>query len=59
MPKVLTEEQVRKRGFDNVAVEYADADALPFGNDKFDLVTCRIAPHHFGWGTVPRCLPPI
>ena len=25
----------------------ADAEALPFRSDCFDLVTCRIAPHHF------------
>jgi len=31
----------------NVTFELADAHALPFGDDSFDLVTCRIAPHHF------------
>ena len=25
----------------------ADAEALPFEDGHFDLVTCRIAPHHF------------
>lgn len=25
----------------------ADAEDLPFGDGAFDLVTCRIAPHHF------------
>ena len=25
----------------------ADAEALPFEDARFDLVTCRIAPHHF------------
>lgn len=25
----------------------ADAEALPFASGSFDLVTCRIAPHHF------------
>ena len=25
----------------------ADAEALPFADASFDLVTCRIAPHHF------------
>jgi SAM-dependent methyltransferase len=24
-----------------------DVDDLPFGDDAFDAVTCRIAPHHF------------
>ncbi|HXF60795.1 MAG TPA: methyltransferase domain-containing protein [Caldilineaceae bacterium] len=31
----------------NVTLEIADAEALPFGDGEFDLVTCRIAPHHF------------
>jgi ubiquinone/menaquinone biosynthesis C-methylase UbiE len=31
----------------NVSVEVADAEDLPFGDAAFDLVTCRIAPHHF------------
>jgi ubiquinone/menaquinone biosynthesis C-methylase UbiE len=32
------------RGIERVA---ADAEALPFAEATFDLVTCRIAPHHF------------
>ncbi|MCY3779732.1 MAG: methyltransferase domain-containing protein [Chloroflexi bacterium] len=31
----------------NVSFEEADAENLPFEDDQFDLVTCRIAPHHF------------
>lgn len=31
----------------NIEVVEADAHALPFGDGHFDLVTCRIAPHHF------------
>ncbi len=31
----------------NVRFELADAEDLPYDNDTFDLVTCRIAPHHF------------
>ncbi len=27
--------------------ETADAEALPFPDETFDAVTCRIAPHHF------------
>jgi SAM-dependent methyltransferase len=30
-----------------VTLELADAEALPYGDGEFDLVTCRIAPHHF------------
>jgi ubiquinone/menaquinone biosynthesis C-methylase UbiE len=36
-----------KRGLANVRVTYAKAEALPFEDASFDLVTCRIAPHHF------------
>ncbi|MBE2197977.1 MAG: class I SAM-dependent methyltransferase [Anaerolinea sp.] len=31
----------------NVTVCLADAEELPFAGARFDLVTCRIAPHHF------------
>ena len=31
----------------NVEVAVADAEKLPFDDASFDLVTCRIAPHHF------------
>ncbi len=50
----LTEEMVNKaaemvaqRGLTNVETRPADAEALPFDDDSFDLVTCRIAFHHF------------
>lgn len=36
-----------EKGITNVSLETADAEALPFGDQTFDLVTCRIAPHHF------------
>jgi ubiquinone/menaquinone biosynthesis C-methylase UbiE len=32
---------------ENVTFELADAARLPFQDKRFDLVTCRIAPHHF------------
>jgi ubiquinone/menaquinone biosynthesis C-methylase UbiE len=35
------------KGFGNMETAIADAEALPFGGASFDLVTCRIAPHHF------------
>ncbi|MGI9382517.1 MAG: class I SAM-dependent methyltransferase [Methyloligellaceae bacterium] len=38
----------RERDLANVAFEEADAEALKFPDASFDLVTCRIAPHHFG-----------
>lgn len=31
----------------NTAFLLADVHGLPFGDGRFDLVTCRIAPHHF------------
>ena len=48
-PEMLTvaHEQVAARGADNVTVEHADAEDLPYADGRFDLLTCRIAPHHF------------
>ena len=37
----------QERGLRNVIVETADAENLPFPAARFDLVTCRIAAHHF------------
>lgn len=48
-PEML--DQVRQhapaRGLSNLIVELADAEKLPYADRAFDLVTCRIAPHHF------------
>jgi SAM-dependent methyltransferase len=38
---------VASRQARNVAAVGADAEALAFRDGAFDLVTCRIAPHHF------------
>ena len=38
---------ILNQGIKNVAFNFADAESLPFKNGTFDLVTCRIAPHHF------------
>ena len=50
----LTPEMVRaarlfiaSKGITNVLFREADATALPFADGEFDMVTCRIAPHHF------------
>ena len=50
----LTEEMLREagrlatgRGLDNMTTARLAADALPFADASFDLVTCRIAAHHF------------
>jgi ubiquinone/menaquinone biosynthesis C-methylase UbiE len=37
----------RERGICNMPVAEVRAEALPFADATFDLVTCRIAPHHF------------
>jgi ubiquinone/menaquinone biosynthesis C-methylase UbiE len=36
-----------KRGLSNVETAHADAAALPFAGQSFDLVACRLAAHHF------------
>lgn len=41
------EAYISGQGVSNVRYEQADAEALPFADETFDLVTCRIAPHHF------------
>ena len=48
-PQMLTvaREQAAARGIANVTIEHADADNLPYEDCRFDLLTCRIAPHHF------------
>jgi ubiquinone/menaquinone biosynthesis C-methylase UbiE len=38
---------IRRQGAANVSFELADAEALPFPYASFDIVTTRIAPHHF------------
>ena len=37
----------RERGVHNLVFCLGDADAVPFANSAFDLVTCRHASHHF------------
>jgi ubiquinone/menaquinone biosynthesis C-methylase UbiE len=39
---------ITAQGAENIAFQLADAQDLPFDDTTFDLVTCRIAPHHFG-----------
>jgi ubiquinone/menaquinone biosynthesis C-methylase UbiE len=55
--------EAQKRGLANVRTAYAKAEAMPFEDASFDLVTCRIAPHHFDsiaefLGEVHRVLKP-
>jgi ubiquinone/menaquinone biosynthesis C-methylase UbiE len=48
-PRMLevAEAFIREQGAANVAFQIADAEALPFADADFDIVTTRIAPHHF------------
>ena len=43
----LTAIMARERGLANVKTLAADAEKLPFSRGTFDLVTCRLAAHHF------------
>lgn len=36
-----------EKGLTDVDFDEADAEDLPYEDEQFDLVTCRIAPHHF------------
>jgi ubiquinone/menaquinone biosynthesis C-methylase UbiE len=48
-PKMLLAARhfIAEQGVDNVVFTAGDAEQLPFLANSFDLVTCRIAPHHF------------
>jgi ubiquinone/menaquinone biosynthesis C-methylase UbiE len=37
----------RRKGLANIEIMTAEAEQLPFEDASFDLVTCRIAAHHF------------
>ena len=39
--------EARKRKLGNIRTAHAKAEMLPFEDSSFDLVTCRVAPHHF------------
>jgi ubiquinone/menaquinone biosynthesis C-methylase UbiE len=59
----LVKGEAKKRGLANLRTTYAKAEALPFEDTSFDLVTSRIAPHHFDsipdfLGEVHRVLKP-
>jgi ubiquinone/menaquinone biosynthesis C-methylase UbiE len=53
-PEMLSEARklAADKGLANVETAEADAEALPLADGSFDLVSCRIAPHHFG--NIPR-----
>jgi SAM-dependent methyltransferase len=37
----IADERARQRGFTNFSTHQADANSLPFGDQSFDLITCR------------------
>jgi ubiquinone/menaquinone biosynthesis C-methylase UbiE len=39
--------EAARKGLGNLRAGFAKAEALSFDDASFDLVTCRIAPHHF------------
>jgi ubiquinone/menaquinone biosynthesis C-methylase UbiE len=43
----IVRQQAAERKLSNVRTAYARAEALPFDDESLDLVTSRIAPHHF------------
>ncbi|WP_100398794.1 class I SAM-dependent methyltransferase [Bacillus sp. FJAT-44742] len=47
--EMLTEARslIQKNQHDNVSFVHGDAEEMPFQDDSFDIVTCRIAAHHF------------
>lgn len=48
-PKMLEAARrfVESQSIGNIRFERADAEVLPFGDASFDIVTCRVAAHHF------------
>lgn len=41
------EKFLREKGVSNASFEIAAAEDLPFNDASFDIVSCRVAPHHF------------
>ncbi len=44
---IAAESNIKAKGVENITFRQADAENLPFEDQQFDLVTCRIAAHHF------------
>jgi len=42
----IAEERTKERGVWNVSFRIGDVQHLPFGNEEFDAVVCRLALHH-------------
>jgi ubiquinone/menaquinone biosynthesis C-methylase UbiE/catechol 2,3-dioxygenase-like lactoylglutathione lyase family enzyme len=48
-PEILVQAEkfIRQNGHENVEMVQGDAEQMPFSDESYDIVTCRIAPHHF------------
>lgn len=48
-PEMLLQarELAQSRNVPNIGFSQGDAECLPFADERFSIVTCRIAPHHF------------
>lgn len=46
-PLAIADETKRERGVNNVHFQKGDAETLPFDENSFDVVVCRLAFHHF------------
>lgn len=44
---MLTNTAAHLKAFDNISFQVADAENLPLKDNSFDIITCRIAAHHF------------
>lgn len=44
---IAAEKFIKGNGHENVQFIEGDAEKMPLSDDSFDIVTCRIAPHHF------------
>jgi len=44
---LAAEKFITGNGHQNVQFVEGDAENIPYANETFDVVTCRIAPHHF------------
>jgi ubiquinone/menaquinone biosynthesis C-methylase UbiE len=42
-----TTKNAAQRGLSNLVTQHGPAEALPFANEEFDIVTVRLASHHF------------
>ncbi len=44
---IVAQKIADEKNITNITIELADAEALPYDDNSFDLLTCRIAAHHF------------